>query len=95
MFKPSSKYKKTDSSKALLLCQIFCYLCSMLISHSVVSVSFQPCGHLLGKGWPLLCDVFLCFCHFLICCVRSGETVSIPDLCLLPYFDNNDRVFRR
>ena len=24
-------------------------------------------GHLLGKGWPLgslVCDVFLCYCHF-------------------------------
>ena len=29
--------------------------------------SLQPCGHLLGKGWPLgaiLCDVFLCFVTF-------------------------------
>ena len=31
------------------------------------SLAFLPCGHLLGKGWPLgslVCDVFLCFCHF-------------------------------
>ena len=38
----------------------------------------QPCGHLLGKGWPigsLVCDVFLCFCHFpviMVLCVRRG-----------------------
>ena len=48
-------------------------------------------GHLLGKGLPhgsLVCDVFLCFCHFLIWCPGSGvvlQIVLIPDLCLLPY----------
>ena len=37
--------------------------------------SLQPCGHLLGKGQPLgsiVCDVFLCFCHFSICCPVPG-----------------------
>ena len=53
--------------------------------------SLQSCGQLLGKGQPLgslVCDVFLCFCHF-----PSGVLgqvwhliVSIPNLCILPYF---------
>ena len=48
-------------------------------------------GHLLGKDWPLgslVCDVFLYICHFPIDVL--GQVwyliVSIPDLCLLPYF---------
>ena len=37
--------------------------------------SLQPCGHLLGKGWPLaslVCDVFLCLIHFPMWCPGSG-----------------------
>ena len=43
--------------------------------------SVLPCGHLMGKGWPLgslVCD----FIVFLLWCL----IVSIPDLCLLSYF---------
>ena len=32
-----------------------------------VSRSWQPCGHLLGKGYPLgslVGVVFVCVCHF-------------------------------
>ena len=39
----------------------------------------QPCGHLLGKGWPLgshVCDVWLCFCHFFILCPMSGVMLN-------------------
>ena len=41
--------------------------------------SLQPCGHLLGKGLPLgslVCDVFLCFCHFPMWCPGSDV---VPD----------------
>ena len=51
--------------------------------------SLQPCGHLLAKGWPLgslVCDVFFTFP-----CGVLGQVwsliVSIPDLCLLTYFE--------
>ena len=52
----------------------------------------QLFGHLLGKGWPpgsLVCDVFLCFCHFPIWCPGSGvvfdglDSWSLPS----PYFN--------
>ena len=35
-----------------------------------------------------VCDVFLFFCHFPIRCSGSGVIliVSIPDICVLPYF---------
>ena len=67
----------------------FCYLSFMFVMLSYLSL--QPCGHLLGKGLPIgsiVCDVFLCFCHFLIGCLGSGMVLvaSIPDLCLLTYF---------
>ena len=52
----------------------------------------QPCGRLLGKGQPLcslVCDVFCVFVTFP--CVALGQVwhliVSIPDLCLLSYFN--------
>ena len=64
----------------------------------------QPCDHLLGKGWPLgllVCDVFLCFCHFEIFPYGvPGQVwyliVLIPDLCLLLYLEswvNLDLIF--
>ena len=66
-----------------------CYLCLVLVMFHVCSV--KPCGHLLGKGWPLgslVCDVLLCFVTFpygilgQVWCL----IVSIPDLYLLSYF---------
>ena len=39
-------------------------------------------GHLLGKVWPLVCYVLLCFCHFPIWC-PGYLIVLIPDLFLL------------
>ena len=41
----------------------FCYLCFTFV-FIILSCLLQPCGHLLGKGWPLnslVCDVSLCF----------------------------------
>ena len=42
----------------------------------------QPCGHLLGKGWPLgasVCEVFMCFCHVPIRCPGSGVVLDCID----------------
>ena len=42
----------------------------------------QPCGHLLGKGWPLgslVCDVFLCYSHSPMCCPGSGLVLDCID----------------
>ena len=68
----------------------FCYLC-FVFSLSYCLVCFcQPCCHLMGKNWPL---------GFLVCDVSFpygalGQVwyliVSIPDLCLLPYFNNEN-----
>ena len=48
-------------------------------------------------GYPLgslVCDVFLCFCHFPMWC--PGQLwhliVSIPDLCLLTYFKRQPKA---
>ena len=56
-----------------------------------VVCSLQPCGYLLGKGWPLgtpVYDVFLCFCYFPIWCLWSGLVLDCIDSWsyLLPYF---------
>ena len=67
-------------------------VCVLCLSLPYCLVCFlQPCGHMLGKGRPLgslVIYVFLCFSHFPIGVL--GQVwyliVSIPDLCLLPYF---------
>ena len=57
----------------------FCYLC-LRFSLACCCVCFmQPCVNLLEKGWPLgslVCDVFLCFCHFPIWCPGSGVILT-------------------
>ena len=61
-------------------CGYFCYLCLTLPYYDVCFL--QPCGHLLGKGWPLyflVCDVYLCFCLFPICCPGSGVVLYCID----------------
>ena len=80
----------TDRPKAVLLLRILFVMYVSCLSCCLVC-SLQPCGHLLGKGWPLgvlVCDVFLCFVTFP--CGALGQVwcliVSITDLCLLPYF---------
>ena len=64
----------------LHVCMSYCLVCSL-----------QPCGNLLGKGWPLsifFIAVFLCFVTFPYGVL--GQVwyliVSNPDLCRLPYF---------
>ena len=66
-------------------CGFFVNLC---LSLPYCNVCFlQPCGHLLGKGRPLgllECDVFLCFCHFLILCPGSGGVLDYINSGFLP-----------
>ena len=88
---PSSNFL-TDRSKAVFLfVNLFRYLLFLFVFANTRFCLLQPCSHLLGKSRPLgsiECDVVLCFITFL-----SGALgqvwhliVSIPDLCLLPYF---------
>ena len=62
------------------------------VYYAVVHVClFLPCGHLLGKGWPLGSSLWclIVSCHFPIGIL--GQVwyliVSIPDLCILTYFE--------
>ena len=53
----------------------------------------QPCGHLLGKDWPLgylVCVVLLCFDAFPLGVLGQMWylIVSIPDLCFLTYIES-------
>ena len=59
----------------LFVIYVTCLLCCLVCS-------LQPCGHLLGKGWPLgslVCDVFLCYCHFPMRCPGSGVVLDCID----------------
>ena len=70
----------TDCSKAMLLLWIFLLLFFMFVKFFFCSS--QPCGHLLGKGWPLgslVCDVLLCLCHFPVWCPGSGVVLDYID----------------
>ena len=47
-----------------------------------LTCTLQPCGHLLGMGWPLgslVCDVSSCFCHFPMWCPGSGVVLDCID----------------
>ena len=48
--------------------------------------SLQPVDHRLGKGWALVWDVFLCFCHFPMSCPGSGVVLDRIDSWSLPSF---------
>ena len=68
---------------------LFLILC-LSLPYCLVCV-LQPCGHLLGNGWPLgspVFDVSGAFVTFLYGVLGQlwCLIVSIPDLCLLPYF---------
>ena len=86
-FKPSS-----NRSEAVLLLWIFWWFLflSCVCCAFVRVCSYVPCGHLLGKGWPLgpRCGV-LWVCYFPIGILVEVWylIVSIPDLCTLTYFD--------
>ena len=84
----------------LLLWILFVFYVSYLSCCSVCSL--QPCGHLLRKGQPLcslVCDVFLCFCHFPMWCPGSGVVLGCIDswslystlLCL--HYCNSEHIF--
>ena len=81
---PSVKYF-TDESKGELLLWIICVIYVMCLSCFRVC-SLLTFGHLLGKGRPLVCDVWLLFCHFLVWYPGSGVVLLIADLCHLSYF---------
>ena len=53
---------------------------------------WSPAGKGLTSIGASVCDGFLCFCHVPIRCPGSGAVldVSIPDLCLLPYFSSHE-----
>ena len=86
MFKPFSNFH-TDRFKTVLLLWIPIVICVSCLSLSYCLVcSLQPCGHLLGKGWPLCSRVwcFSCVCHFPLLCPGSGVVFDCIDSCYLP-----------
>ena len=95
MFKPSSNFL-TDRSKAVLLLWILFVICVSCLSVILSCLFLQPCGHMLGNGWPfgsLVCDVFLCFATFpygVLGQVQFFFIVSILDLCIPPYFNRKE-----
>ena len=56
----------------------------------VLGSPLQPCGHLLGKGWPLGSSVRDVCVFVTFPCGALGQVwyliASNPDLCLLTYF---------
>ena len=77
---PPVKYC-TDSSKAVLLLWIFYVFLSCVCYAFVCVCLFVPCGHLLGKGWPLgsrlwCITVSLSLSHWYL---RSGVVLNCID----------------
>ena len=79
----------TDRSKAVLVLWIMFVICVSCLLYRVCSL--HPCRHLMGKRWPLR-SLVIFFCVFFIFPYGVLDQVwyvivSIPGLCLLPYFD--------
>ena len=65
---------RSDFCVSFLLFYASCLSCCLVCS-------LQPCGHLLGQGWPLgsLVWCFLLFCHFSMWCPGWGEVLGYID----------------
>ena len=63
----------------------FCYLCFVfvMISCLFIAALWSPAGRGL-TSWLLVCDVFLCFCHFTMWCPGSGVVLDCIDSGSLP-----------
>ena len=78
-------------SKAVLLLWIFYVFLSCVCYVFVRVCLYVPCGHLLGKGWPLGFSFMVSNCGFFYFPIGIlGQLwyliVSIPDICTLTYF---------
>ena len=71
----------SDRSKAVLL-WIICVFCVLYFSCFRVC-SLLPCGHLLGKGWPVM---FIVFCYFPMWYPGSGVVLDCIVSWSLPSF---------
>ena len=65
----------------------FCYLCFVfvMISCLFIAALWSPAGRGL-TSWLLVCDVFLCFCHFTMWCPGSDVVLDCIDSGSLPSF---------
>ena len=64
LFKPSSKIFLLTVPRRYFFCGSFAFFCVLCFSNFPVC-SLLPCGHLLGKGWPLgscwWCLLYFCY----------------------------------
>ena len=77
MFKPSSNFL-TERSKVVLLLWVPFVICVSCLIVIVSCLFTEALWSPAGKG-SLVCDVFLCFCHFLIWCPESGVVFDCID----------------
>ena len=92
-FKASSKIFYWLLQGGTSFVDLLCF-CSVLCCYVFVRLClYVLCGHLLGKGWPLGSRLWclLWVCHFPISIL--GQVwyliVSIPDICILTYFNKS------
>ena len=82
-----------------LFCGSFVFFVSLCFS-CFWACSMLPCGHLLGRGWPLGCCwwCLLYFCYFPMWYPGSCVVLDciFPDICHLSYFNNSpENIFVR
>ena len=85
--KPSSKLLYWPFPGGASFVDLFLFVIYVSCLSCCLVCSSQPYGHLLGKGWPLgflVCDVFLCFCHFPMWCPGTGVVLDCIDSRFLP-----------
>ena len=88
-YTPSSKIFYWQFQGGTSFVDLLCFLSCDCYAFVGVCL-FVPCGHLLGKGWPLGSRLWCItvVCHFPIGILGQEWylIVSIPDLCTLTYF---------
>ena len=90
-FKPSSKIFLLSGPRRYFYCGSFIIFLSCVCYAFVRIRLLLPCGHLLGKGWPLGSRLWCLIVSLLLSIGILGQVwyliVSIPDLCPLSYFN--------
>ena len=88
---PDSSWGSRGLQRGTSFVDLLCFF--LCVCYAFVRVClYVPCGHMLGKGWPLgsrlWCQtVSLSHSHWYIVGQVWYLIVSIPDLCTLTYFD--------
>ena len=94
-FKPSSKIFYWPFQGGTSFVDILCFFLSCVCYAFARVCLYVPCGHLLGKGWPLGSRLWYLTVRIGILGQVWYLIVSIPGLCTLTYFEGWGNITKR